>query len=288
MYIKAADLVNSAWTPLNDRWGYIWGTAGIMWTEQRQKEIETTTDKDREMARKYGAKWIGSMVADCSGLVLWAFRQNGGSIYHGSNSIWDKSLSAKGKLNGGKRADGNELKPGSAMFRTKGTDRHHIGIFVGGNLVIEAKGTQAGVVSSLVSTWDEWGEFKDVDYDGVEPDPHGKDDLMFIVKSTNGGKVKLRAKASKTCSSYEEISSGTAIDEIMDISGEWTHLRIGTHTGYMMSEFVVKNGDDPEPQPTPTPSGDNVTILLTDDEAKSVLSALDLITGKIEKAVGRG
>ena len=34
--------------------GYIWGTAGDLWTEKRQQNIEKTTDADRESARKYG------------------------------------------------------------------------------------------------------------------------------------------------------------------------------------------------------------------------------------------
>ena len=54
---------------LYNDWGYIWGTAGILWTAARQAQLEKTTDSDRESGRKYGSKWIGHTVADCSGLT---------------------------------------------------------------------------------------------------------------------------------------------------------------------------------------------------------------------------
>ena len=56
---------------LHEQWGYIWGTAGEPWTAAKQKELERTTDADRAQGRQYGSKWIGHMVADCSGLFSW-------------------------------------------------------------------------------------------------------------------------------------------------------------------------------------------------------------------------
>ena len=66
--IKPRDLIDKFMYALQNAWGYIWGTAGIMWTEAKQKALEKTTDEERAMGRKYGSKWIGHMVADCSGL----------------------------------------------------------------------------------------------------------------------------------------------------------------------------------------------------------------------------
>ena len=87
--IKAEELIAKFQQELDDHWGYIWCTAGIMWTEARQKQLEKTTDENRAMSRKYGSQWIGHMVADCSGLFSWAFDQLGGYMYHGSNTMWD-------------------------------------------------------------------------------------------------------------------------------------------------------------------------------------------------------
>ena len=48
-------------------------------------------------------------------------------MYHGSNTMWNKYSRAKGKLQNGRRTDGQALKPGSAVFLVKGNDRHHVG-----------------------------------------------------------------------------------------------------------------------------------------------------------------
>lgn len=142
---------------LAEGWGYILGQSGAIWTQAKQN---AATD---EMAIKYGSKWIGKRVADCSGLFSWAFKELGGSIYHGSNTIWRSYCTTQGTL-----VAGQEIRPGTALFKVNGTDRYHIGLYVGGDTVIEARGTQTGVVTSSVSTWHEWGELKGVDYSDGE------------------------------------------------------------------------------------------------------------------------
>lgn len=166
--IKASELITKFQYAIDDRWGYIWGTAGVLWTEAKQKQLEQTTDPDREQGRKYGRKWIGHYVADCSGMFYWAFKQLGGYMYHGSNTMWNKYCVNQGKLKSGRREDGEELKPGTAVFTYNKTkkNRGHVGLYIGNGIVIEAAGTSAGVCKSKVSDkkWVEWGELKGVDY----------------------------------------------------------------------------------------------------------------------------
>lgn len=145
---------------LDNKWGYIWGTAGILWTQARQNAT-----KD-EQAKKYGWKWIGRYVADCSGLFSWAFKQLNSYMYHGSNTMWREYCTANGTLKAGKRTDGQELKPGTAVFTDHYGDKTHVGLYIGDGLVIEASGTKTGVVTSKVTNtkWKCWGELKYVDY----------------------------------------------------------------------------------------------------------------------------
>ena len=173
MMITTADLIGKFQQALNENWGYIWGTAGVMWTEAKQKALEQTTDEDRAMGRKYGKKWIGHMVADCSGLFSWAFKQLDSYMYHGSNTMYLKYCTSKGKLVSGKRDDGQDLKPGTGIFVYNGSNYSHVGLYIGDGKVIEAKGTQAGVITSKVTEkkWTHWGELKDVDYSGTAPSP---------------------------------------------------------------------------------------------------------------------
>ena len=130
--ISSSELIAQFQTALRDGWGYIYGASGEIWTQAQQNAAS------REQTKKYGQKWVGHRVADCSGLFAWAFRQLGGYCYHGSNTMWNKYAAAKGSLQGGKRTDGQPLKPGTAVFLTKGSDRHHVGLYVGDGKVIEA------------------------------------------------------------------------------------------------------------------------------------------------------
>ena len=166
--IKAEALIAKFRQALEEKWGYIWGTAGEKWTAEKQKELEKTTDANRAQGRQYGSKWIGHRVADCSGLFSWAFRQLGGSIYHGSDTMYRKYCVNKGELSKGKRTDRGTLKPGTAVFVWNGSNYSHVGLYAGGGIVIEAMSTLKGVTTTKVTAgkWTHWGEVTGVDYAG--------------------------------------------------------------------------------------------------------------------------
>ena len=166
--IKAEALIAKFQQALEEKWGYIWGTAGEKWTAEKQKELEKTTDANRAQGRQYGSKWIGHRVADCSGLFSWAFRQLGGTIYHGSDTMYRKYCVNKGELNKGKRTDRGTLKPGTAVFVWNGSSYSHVGLYAGNGIVIEAMSTLKGVTTTKVTAgkWTHWGEVTGVDYAG--------------------------------------------------------------------------------------------------------------------------
>ena len=182
---------------LNEKWGYIWGTAGESWTAAKQAELEKTTDEDRAQGRKYGSKWIGHTVADCSGLFSWAFRQLGGYMYHGSDTMYRKYCTQKGELKKGKRTDGGALKPGTAVFVWNGKKYSHVGLFIGNGIVIEAMGTINGVTTTKVSAskWTHWGELTGVDYSGtgsavpVSQDPAPLSGCRSTIRKGSKGKA---------------------------------------------------------------------------------------------------
>lgn len=169
--ISSSALIEKFEYALKNHWGYIWGTSGEEWTEAKQKALEKTTDSDRAQGRKYGSKWIGHMVADCSGLFSWAFKQLGGYMYHGSNTMYLQYCTNKGELKKGKRTDGKTLKPGTAVFVWNGERYSHVGLYIGNGTVIEAASTINGVTTSKVSAgkWTHWGELKGVNFDMSEP-----------------------------------------------------------------------------------------------------------------------
>ena len=209
--IKAAAIVDFFKAALADKWGYIWGKAGESWTQKKQDQLvqymvnkygtswkknsEAKADKRYNSASK-GAKWIGHIVSDCSGMFVKAYEKlKGGKIPHGSNSIWKDSCSAKGKIVSGKKQNGEALLPGTAVFTGTEDDHPHIGLYVGGGKVIEASGVDAGVCTSNITAnkWTWWGELKAVDYKGggtADPEPATGNDMPTIRKGDKGEYVK--------------------------------------------------------------------------------------------------
>ena len=223
--IYASALIAKFKYAYDNKWGYIINTAGIIWTQERQNK--TTSDT----AKEYGQQWVGHYVADCSGLFSWAFAQLGGYMYHGSNTMWNSYCTSKGKLTNGKRADGQTLKPGTAVFVLKGTnDRSHVGLYIGNGEVIEASSTKVGVIKTKITNtkWKEWGELKGVEFDTV---------TSVSTKSAmvNDVKVALRSGPSTNDTVLVRVDKGQRVQ----VLGEsWTKVTYQGKTGYMMTKFL--------------------------------------------------
>ena len=170
--IEAIDLVAKFQYALDNDWGYIWGTAGVEWTAKKQEQLEKTTDENRAMSRKYGKKWIGHYVSDCSGMFVWAYKQFGMSMSHISSNIYKSYCTAnKGRLTAELK---QTIPAGYAVFTGDTAGNHpHVGLYIGSEEVIEAKGAINGVIKSKITDkkWTFYGQLKDVSYDGIEPSP---------------------------------------------------------------------------------------------------------------------
>ena len=206
--ITVQALIDKFRQALSENWGYIWGTAGEKWTAAKQKELEKTKDADRAQGREYGSKWIGHTVADCSGLFSWAFKQLGGYMYHGSDTMYRKYCVNKGELRKGKRTDCGTLKPGTAVFVWNGKKYSHVGLFVGDGTVIEAMGTINGVTTTRVTAgkWTHWGELVGIDYVNT-----GKEASPNVISTGAEGGVE---KSSLSRTTLRRGSKGEAVREL--------------------------------------------------------------------------
>lgn len=188
--IKASDFVPAVISAYEHGDGYILGKYGQLCTEAM---IRAGSKQNNDQTQKYGRRWIGHIVWDCSGLPYAKAKALGYSIPHGANSIWNSCLKEKGKASD---YPPSKRLPGMAVFLTSGSNRHHIGTYVGGGLVVEAKGTRWGVVVSRFEDWDEAGYYKGVEndlpvdyvptFDFYENDPA---DLPVLKKGDNGPEV---------------------------------------------------------------------------------------------------
>lgn len=166
--------------------GYIWGTAGVLWTQKRQDNLNKTTDSDREMGRKYGKKWIGHQVWDCSGLTYDCGKKLGLKFYHGSNSSWNKDCAEKGKL-----TKDTDLPIGAWVYTGTDAKKPHIGVYTGDGMVTEAAGTIQGVIQTKLhgGKWKYWGLGKGIKFDFIpgkeaaKPEKPAKEETTGYVAS---------------------------------------------------------------------------------------------------------
>ena len=258
--ILAADLIAKFQYALDNKWGYILNTWHTKWTQSLQdgkvsymvkkygnswKDNSKAKNDDSYTAAMYGSRWIGQWVTDCSGLFYWAFKELGGYMYHGSNTMWDKYCISKGKLSKGKRTDGQTLKPGTAVFVLKGTsNRSHVGLYIGNDIVIEASGTQSGVITTKITNtkWCEWGELKGVIFNSNStpasnstptptPTPSNTKSALVI-----GTRLALRSAPSTDASILTRVDKGERVQLLDDT--EWVKVKYQGKTGYMMAKYL--------------------------------------------------
>lgn len=261
--ILAADLIAKFQYALDNKWGYILGTWHTKWTQSLQnqkvnyminkygsswKTSESAKKDDYYYGALYGAKWIGQWVTDCSGLFYWAFKELGGYMYHGSNTMWNKYCNKQGKLSNGKRTDGQELKPGTAVFVLKnGSNRSHVGLYIGNGTVIEASGTQSGVITTKITNtkWCEWGELKGVIFTSTTtttttttPSTPATSTTTTTTKSAlvTGTRLALRAAPSTDAAILTRVNTGERVQLLDDT--EWVKVKYQGKTGYMMAKYL--------------------------------------------------
>ena len=198
---------------------------------------------------------------DCSGLFVKAYRDQGASIYHGSNTIYRKYCAEKGKM-----TSVSQLKPGMAVFKWNPNtpekfndglgDFQHIGLVTSVNpLRIVHASSAAGCVTTdeKLGKWAYWGWLKDVaKTDSLPPTPaeptEGDEEPMAefaTVIADSGSTVNMRSKARSTAALVERVPLGARV-EVLGTCGSWTKIKFGSRTGYMMTKFLIAE-DDQEP-----------------------------------------
>lgn len=242
--INALDFIRKVRIPLLEGWGYIYGQWGAVWTKEKQAAAT------REMTVKYGSKWIGKMVTDCSGLVRWALAQLGEEGHHHATYLYSIDCSPKGKMLNGARTDGQPLRPGSLVFLQGAEPKiHHVGVYVGNGEVIEAKGTQAGVVLSDLSRWDHWGELKMVDYTNqTEPPVYPEEPVRAVLDKNPNNYVNVRVKPSESATKLFRIEKGAVVD-VLAQDGKWLQIRYGSRIGWAFGEYFTVQTPPPADPP---------------------------------------
>lgn len=258
--VTSAQLIADFRRMLDEKWGYIPSTSGELWTQERQ---DKKAEKDSGVA-KYGSRWIGHHVADCSGAFVAAYRQHGLSIYQGSNRIARRYIDALHPISEAKPGmaafkayrPGDkyyslpaDYKPGGAYYNGDLLDYYHIGLVdANPSIILNSANIQNGFRESAKDGWEFCGYLKDVDYTGGK-EPSMMQPKQMIVTAETGKTVNLRSGPGTEYPKIDAVPIGTIVTETMESNG-WAYIQYGGKQGYMMEKFLADYTPEPEPEPS--------------------------------------
>lgn len=181
-------LVEHVRKALSQRWGYVWGTYGEILTPKllQSKKVQYPSgvgDYEDYIIRT----WLNKRTVDCVGLIksyLWSNGED--AIYNPNTDISANGMfelaNEKGTINSLPNVD----LPGLCLWKD-----NHIGVYVGQNQVIEARGTIYGVILSPLrgynsTNWTHWIKCPFITYEEVSM----KKDYIQIIKESSDGSAE--------------------------------------------------------------------------------------------------
>ena len=235
---------------------------------------------------------------DCSGAFVWAYRQEGESIYHGSNRIARSHIISLLPI--------SEAKPGMAAFKARQpgedyyalpqgyqpggghyngdlNDYHHIGLVdEDPRFILNAKSTAEGFKRSPISEdWDFVAYLSDVDYGEQEGNPVA---FTALVTAPTGSTVNMRARPSSSANLVDRLPIGTPVSVLQtaknDAGEEWSQVVYDDRTGYMMTKFLRIDSAPEIPSKTPE------ELPSLEEFEQAVLAKLDALIEAVNRLAG--
>ena len=267
--IKASDLVQYAVNAVGG--GYCWGADGQVCSPAVRQELanRTSNTETRNNLLSLCAKWDGKKVWDCSGLFRGAWRALLKYRSGGATGIYSKWCTEKGTI------DSMPDEPGIAVFRGTPNNMEHVGLYIGGGEVIDARGSAKGVVRGTLESygrWTHWGRLEDVDYseEETEEKPTVTDvKWRATVKTKTGNGISLWDTPLKSAS-VQRVPEGAAVDVLYEAGNGFVLASYGGVLGYADAGYLVRENGS---------AGDS-------DANSDRLEALEERVSALEKIIG--
>lgn len=217
-------------------------------------DVNKLLDLFERMEREHWAYELGAAregLVDCSGAFVWAFKQLGASIEHGSNSI--------AHLRVGEYVPVAQAKSGYAVFKMRAWrdedrgnrwygespgDCYHIGLMGRDGKVLNAQGVKTGFVASDAKGWAFAAPLKAVKYRSTEGG--GK---MFgnATVSVTSGYLNIREGAGTAAKIIAKAENGTRVNVIREAGGTgWVFGKLENGVaGYMSGAYLTMDESIP-------------------------------------------
>ena len=224
---------------------YVWGAQGEMISGMDNPEkwirgMETsTTNANRAIDFMKKSAKNPLYAFDCSGLIMKFLMERG---------YYKSDMSSRGLYSACEKIDRSDLEPGDLVFRHNGERIHHVGVYVGDNMVIESKGRDDGVVMRLIdasgtSYWNRYGRLAVITDEEVSDKP-------IVVTMTDPMMRGAEIKVLQTALNSLGYDCGTADG----IAGKKTLAAI--------AQFVEAHDIDGEDVPDTVPSAGECYIVI--------------------------
>lgn len=170
-------------------------------------------------------------------------------MYHGSNTMWRRYTTEKGKIGE------IELVPGMAVFKMRQDGKepsafkkdgqgnfYHVGLYIGGGQVIEAQSTKTGVITSSVSTWGYAAKLKHTEYDVSEETKESGESTVTAQVYTSGGTLNMRSGKSKSNNIITKIPNAATVT-VVEQGDDWCAVTYDSKSGYVMAKYLLINSE---------------------------------------------
>lgn len=196
---------------------------------------------------------------DCSGAFVYAYRQFGQRIYHGSNRIIRRYCHDVFTIR-----SGSQLRVGMAIFKSRSdvsrmkaeykpggryydpalpNDYYHIGLVASVSPLQIINATPPAVrIDTDLSRWQCAGWLNAVDYEngGTDESIEGAESKSTAtVVAESGSTVNLRSAPSLDAVIRVRVPLGRTVEVLGETNDEWANVRYETYTGYMMRAFLA-------------------------------------------------
>lgn len=246
--IKADALVRYAVNAVGG--GYCWGADGQVCSPAVRRELANRTSNTETKNNLLGlcAKWDGKKIWDCSGLFRGAWRALLKYRSGGATGIYNKWCYMTGTI------DTLPDEPGIAVFRGTPNNMEHIGLYIGGGEVIDARSSAKGVVRGTLESygrWTHWGRLEDVDYGESETESPATNKVKWsaTVRTKTGNGISLWDTPLKSAS-VQRVPEGATVDVLYEAGNGFVLAFYGGVLGYADAGYLVRESGSAEDEPS--------------------------------------